>query len=313
MQTFEAQRRAEALFHEGVDHLQHGRRKRAAACFSMAWQATGLPTALNNLGAIHYEDGDAAAALKAIQPILDAREPMPYTHALASMCYNRLGEAEAAHRQLRLAIADFDKGLAKARAVGSVHPAWVEYTVFIKRAAGGLGEHDLVLRLHRRWPGQSLTFGLHYAGVAAFNLGKYAQAARLWRDVPDPNWGSVTQLYALVAEMIGRGLVPPFPLEYEIIEAREMRGVSPEGARERVRIGRFRVIALAAAFKQVRTQVEASALVEALIFNTGEWGLDLSQRWLQAPTLPLLLKRGVESALGKRTGTDPQPGPGSEE
>lgn len=300
MQTFKAQRRAEALCEEGVEHLQHGRRQRAANCFRMAWKASRLPTALNNLGALHYEDGKAAAALKAIQPILDSQEPMPYTHALASLCHSSLGQTEAAHRQLQLAIADFDEGLESAKAAGSVHPAWVDYTVFIKRAAGGLGEHDLVLQLHGRWPGQSLSFGLHYAGVAAFNLGQYAQAARLWRQVPDPDWGSITRLYALVAEKVERGQVPPFPLEYQMIVPEEMRDMSPAGARARVRIGRFRVVSLAAAFLQVQNQAQASALVEALIFNTGEWGLDLGQRWLQDPAIPFMLKRGVESALGKR-------------
>ena len=50
----------------------------------------------------------------------------------------------------------------------------------------GLGDYRLVLDLHSRWPGRELARGAFIAGVAAFNLGKYGQAIRIWERVRDP-------------------------------------------------------------------------------------------------------------------------------
>lgn len=272
---------------------------RAASCFRQAWELARLPTALNNLGALHYNQGDPAAALEAIQPLLRDPEPLPYTHAMASICLHDLGQPGPAEAQLERAIADFEEGLRQWRARGPVPPEWIQYTVMIKRAAGELGQHRRVLQLHRRWPGKSLDYGLHYAGVAAFNLGWYAEAARLWRKLPDPDLASVTELYAFVAQQVERGQVPPFALEYEMLAPGDLVAATRADVRAKMVQGRFRVLSLAAAFKMASTPVEARALVKTLVCDTGDWGAELARRWQNDPTLPRLLKRAVTAVVKK--------------
>lgn len=167
------------------------------------------PVALNNWALCRYLAGDYQDALALLAPLLVGDELAPFSHALASRAWTARGERERARDQLREAVRDFDRGL------GQCDLGWVEYTSLIKRAAGEFGDHRLVLDLHGRWPGRDLATGAFYAGVAAFNLRKFAQAAKYWRRISDRGWPRLMEAYARVADLAEQGVVPPFALEYE--------------------------------------------------------------------------------------------------
>jgi hypothetical protein len=111
-------------------------------------------------------------------------------------------------------VAEFEAGLRLLRN-GSAESvkAWREYTVMINRAAAALDDYCLVYDLYRCWESLQGEPGDHFdGGVVAFNLGKYRQAARIWRRVHDPHWRFV-RAYVAAAEAVAAGIVPPFAME----------------------------------------------------------------------------------------------------
>ena len=283
--------RAEDLIDQGRAHLDAGRREEAERCFRDAAGVSPIPPALNNWALCRHLAGDHAGALRILAPLLGSAEPAPFSRALASLAQAAQGEREAAHRLLLAAIRDFDAGPTKA----VPPPAWVEYTLIIKQAAGGLGEHRLLLDLHGRWPGRDLPLGAFCAGVAAFNLRKYVQAAKYWRRITDPEWDRLMAAHAQVADLAERGLVPPFVLEYDPSYKWDPKQQDAAAARELAARGTVRVRMLAYLF--MGEAEGPAALVDALINATGPWGLDLGQRLLAGSTVPMSLKTGAAKAL----------------
>lgn len=146
--------------------------------------------------------------LEALAPNIGPEAPPnPYAHSLAVQALVALGREKEARAELREAIRDFDDGLAASRRVGWVPDSWKEYTRMVLRAAGSLKEHRLVYDLYRRWDSYHVVWECVYlAGVAAFNLKRFLQAARYWaagrRDGPP------VRCRAAVALLADRGDIP---------------------------------------------------------------------------------------------------------
>jgi tetratricopeptide (TPR) repeat protein len=291
MQVHLAQSKAETLLNKGRAHLDAGQRAQAEVCFQQASRTFMTPVALNNWALCRYLAGDYKDALSILQPLLGAPDPLPYTHALASLSYTAMGNTERAHEQMRAAIHDFDRGLDRG---GAADLGWAEYTVTIKRAAGEAGEHRLVLDLHGRWPGRNLPSGAFAAGAAAFNLGRFGQASKYWRGIADPVWVRLMEAYALVASLAENRLVPQFLLEYEPYIEQPPKDVSPEVVKALASKGAVRVGLLATAFAAPDSN---AAIIDALIGHTGGWGIDLGQRLLAGSRVPISVKMGAAKAL----------------
>ncbi|HYF91470.1 MAG TPA: hypothetical protein VD969_04410 [Symbiobacteriaceae bacterium] len=286
-----AESKAEALLDEGRAHLDAGRREKAEACFRQAAKTYLTPTALNNWALCRHLAGDHRETVSLLAPLLKSPDPLPFTHALASQAYTALGEENFAIEEVRAAVRDLDRGLAGARAGD---PAWIEYTATIKRAAGEAGDHRLVLDLHGRWPGREHPTGVFAAGVAAFNLGKFGQAAKYWRRIADPGWVRLMEAYILVAELAEQGTVPPFSLEYDPNYEFDPNDHSPAAVKAQAAMGAVRIRFLAMAFLKPDS---SAPMIDALIGETGSWGIELGRRLLAAPRLPMGLKMGAAKAL----------------
>jgi len=289
--------RAQALNDQGLAYLREGDPDTAAACFKEAWKLGALPPALNNLATIHFENGKPTEALQELQPLLEVESPLPYTHALASLCHSALEQPDAARRHLSRAIRDFDRGWHQLRRTVGDDPAWTEYTVIIKRAAGYLGEHRLLLELHSRWPGSAHPVGAFWAGVAHFNLGKFNRAARAWDRVQDRNLGPTAEAFGEVASLVDRGVVPPFPLEYDLLRSEPEGEMTEEVSTNMLKRGAVRMPYLYHLFQSPENSEQAVNMTLELIHRTGEWGVTLGQSLLKASGAPMTLKMGAARAL----------------
>lgn len=288
--------KAEALMDKGRAHLDAGRRKQAEACFRASARTHLTVHALNNWALCRYLDGDYDDALHILTPALGGAAPAPFTRALASLIRSAQGQQVAARELLNAAIRDFEAGLADPAVRGTAAaPGWIEYTIMIKRAAGELGDHRLVLDLHKRWPGRDLPPGAFFAGVAAFNLRKYPQAARYWQRIAHRDWTRLMDAHARVAELAERGVVPPFALEYDLKTGWEENNKDPEAARALAARGAVRVRLLAVMFSEEAD--DAATMAQGLIGETGEWGIDLGRRLLAGSNVPVTLKMGAAKAL----------------
>lgn len=290
--------KAIALTAQGSELMQQGKLDEAIACFRQAWQEAGLVAALNNWATALYYQDKPAEALQVLDQLQDPALIHPYRHALASRCYTALGDLQRARECLQRAVRDFEAGRFRIRAFAGTEQEWIEYTTIIKEAATELGDYRLVLDLHNRWPGRELARGAFLAGVAAFNLGKYRQAIRIWERVRDPAWIGPLSGYVLVAQWTDRGVIPPFQLDSDPPDAELLRNLTPEQADKLPVEGSLRLYMLATVFAMADEEPdEEVTLVAEIIRRTGDWGMDLGRRILESASLPIGLKFGAARAL----------------
>jgi len=215
----QVQQQATALLNEGRKALRADDPEKARTHFARAAELCPMPAALNNLAAVVYQyDRDPARALQILTPNLKVTDwsPQPFAYGLAARCLTALGRADAARTHLERAVAEFDRGLK-----GALQP-WqgavetlVEYTPLLIRAAGELGDHEWAWSIYQRWESlHSVPMSFYYGGVAACNLGRYAEAAEAWLQVPQDEWPALRELAAIIR--LGHyGLLPPLSLPYE--------------------------------------------------------------------------------------------------
>ncbi|MGE5508871.1 MAG: tetratricopeptide repeat protein [Chitinophagales bacterium] len=287
----------ERLLDEGKAHLEAGRLGKAEACFRAVAKASDLPPARNNWAFCRFKRGDYAGALEVLQPLLHGVVPAPYSRALASLSCSALGERGKARQHLEQAVRDLDAVLGvQAHPWGAAEPAWVEYSVVVAEAAIKLGDYRMVLGLHSRWPGREFANRGFLAGIAAFNLGRFERAAKYWQKVTDPKWVRALSAFILVANLAQQGLVPPFPLESDSADTRQVRDEASLSALIRTS-GAARVPILAALFGGV-PYLPTGALRQ-LIAQTEDWGLELGRRVLKG-SVALNLKMEAAHALVDR-------------
>ena len=210
--------------------MAEGRWREAIALFAEAAplveEAEIEPSFYNNLALCHEQLGEYEEALAVLAPNLrSGATPSAFAHGLAARILHKLGRQEEAIAQLQLGIEDFALVLDFFRQTKTPpEEDFREYLIVLQEAAGMLGRHRTVLELHKRW--QSLYVSPHnwfLAGVAAFNLGRYRQAAGCWRlEGTLKEWRFLDD-YRLVAEEVESGLIPPFPLPYQPLALEEMK------------------------------------------------------------------------------------------
>jgi hypothetical protein len=163
---------------------------------------------------------------------------------------------------------------------------------------GSLGEHKWVIDVCKRWLQYSDDWELIYqAGVASFNLGRFIPAASYWSKI-----GHVPSVANMqfVAQLVERGTVPPFQLEYELPDPevvgtmleRETRTIGKKGLRSGIVIMSMLEMAFDAA--------EAKDVIEImypLLVATGTWGKDLGFGLMQSEAVSKTIKTGVGSVM----------------
>ena len=287
--------RAEELIERGKRHLEVGEREQAERCFRAAAQLRALPQAVNNWALCRFLAQDYDAAYQILSPLLAEGSPTPYSHALASLCLSAEGDELNAQIELRAAIRDFETGLGWPLTVSSAPAGWLEYADIISQAAGALRDHKLVLELYRRWGitnQPDLTFA---AGVAAFNLRRFAQARKYWTQVGDRRWQPWAAVCAQVAELCEAGVVPPFELSYQDDIADWLRVTQKEGAVQLANSSYARAFMIAKTFSPDEENPQLSA--EALVAASGEWGVAFGRNLIKLSRVPLPIKMGAAAGL----------------
>lgn len=284
------------LLDEGRRHLETRDFRRAETCFRDAAGAAEIPAARNNLALCRHMRGDHWGALKILNPLLQCPTPAPFSRALASRAFHALGDRGMALKSLKEAMRDFEVGLASPLRRGGLSESdWVEYSLAMEQAALELGEHKMVLDLHNRLPGRQTGEEGFLAGIAAFNLGRYEQAAKYWRRVSDPNWVRPLSAFVWIAELSGQGVIPRLILDGEPVPD-PSKTKNPEKLRESIRTRHTARVPLLAAFFDPAAGLPRGTL-RAFIAETGEWGVELGRRVLRASQASVDLKMEAAQAL----------------
>jgi tetratricopeptide (TPR) repeat protein len=303
---------AERLLGEGRRLAARGDLAKAAEWFERAVKVCALPAALNNLALAHLEHHrDPDAALKILAPNLADAAPQPYAHALAARCLVRLGDTTEALRRLDASIRDFECAIEVLdRLADDALVTVSEYTAIILQAAGDVGDDRQVWTLYQRWQRwHVLPVCDFFAGTAVFNLGRFEQAARLWRRVRHPEWRFLAA-YAGVAHLCAEGTVPPFRLPYappqEDQFAREVadaKSTPPEDVAARIIADPANLVMLlynlfAPDAPMAGTSVEGKeAMISALVAGGREWGERLARSLFAASRAPTSWKMAALEGL----------------
>ena len=287
---------ADDLFKQGYDHLSRHEIDQAAECFRVVAETDPQPAVLNNWALCRFAKGDSEGAFNIIRPLLRKKGSLlPFTKALASRICTATGNTVKARRHLKHALADFELG-AQVIPPGRLLPPdeWLAYIEPIKLAAGELGQHQLVLDLHRRWSGTGEPLSKHTAAVAAFNLERFDDASRYWSSIKDRSWAGAVKAHKAVADLALRRIVPRFDLHYDIGRQPSLPA-GENGPREYIDSPEARVHILSIIFEG--KAAGGSALLGLLIENSGEWGKALGQNLLGVSDLPMHLKIEAAEAL----------------
>ncbi|HPT82366.1 MAG TPA: hypothetical protein PLM25_00620 [Limnochordia bacterium] len=273
------------LDEQGKTQLRRGQWTEAIQTFSAMLELEDHPMIRNNLATAYYSSGQLQEAWAALKPELDQGVFGPYSWALASMIAFDLGRSSEAREYLERAIALFELGGRDPEELGFDPDGWWEYTVIIKRAAGHLGDHRLIVDLHRRWERFYRTpEDFFQAGVALFNLHYPLEAAEVWSQVRDRQW-SFLQAYISVAKLVDQGLVPSFTLPYSPPEFRKPENSSSEDVQKLLSHGGNRVLVLDTLFTPGFPREAAQQSIRALA-SLGEWGSAFAHSLFQSSMVP---------------------------
>ncbi len=301
--------KVEKLIHKGQKLLSQGNYQGAAKVFANALKRDGSVSIRNNLALSLYLSDQPEEALKILEPAFQAERPdqqaNPFTYALASRISAALGRADAAKNWLDAAVQLFDRMVKLYEEYFGVVPdSFREYTTMIMGAAADLMEHRTVLELYRRWRDYHLTWETKFlAGIAAFNLGKYKQAVRLWAGTEEVYQASA--LMQQVAFLVERGIIPPFemgykqPWEKELTEGLDSAADDEEKIRQSVQDGFLRMGLLT--FLLVQKDTEAAARIAYSLVTYGEeWGERLGWNMLESAYFSAEVKMAAAEALTDR-------------
>ncbi|MDI6872365.1 MAG: tetratricopeptide repeat protein [Bacillota bacterium] len=296
MSDFDAQL-AEAfrLLEQGQRYLDARDFRQAEACFRASLAAAEIPAARNNWALCRHMGKDHQGTLEILTPLLQGSGPAPFSRALASRAWRTLGNELMARRFFKEAVRDFEAGLAAPHLRGGVSLAdWLDYAVALEQAALELGDYRMALDLHNRLSSAHRPAQADFlAGIAAFNLRRYEQAVKYWRRVTEPQWVRPLRAFIQVAELCHQGVVPPLTLESE--PAFGPPAKDPSALRELLRTKQSARLPILAAIFDPALEMPDGVL-RGLIAETGDWGVELGRRVLQASRVPLDLK--MEAAHG---------------
>ena len=142
----------------------------------------------------------------------------------------------------------------------------------------------------------------HLAGIAAFNLHQYNKARISWKKMHQLDGKEEGLLYAKIAVLTEKGVIPPFTVDYLRESAYvHLRHQHMEEMEEPVAGG-----AKQQALKQVANEQleelfhfvhEGVGWMSLLILQTDEWGVQLGRNLLKETDIPVVLKSEIEELL----------------
>jgi tetratricopeptide (TPR) repeat protein len=286
------------LDQEAHNQLKSEKWDEAVQTFTMLLEIDDNPALRNNLAYALSKQGRNDEALDVLGPTLASTELNPFSRALASLILQDMQRKGDSIEHVKEAIRHFDRGVKNPLAVGIDPRAWREYTVIIKRAAGCLGDHRLVIDLHRRWERYyQMPEDLFQVGVAYFNLGYPDRAAKVWSRMARGDW-SFVQGYIETATAVGLGTVPGFDLPYlppRFDKSEE--GMTAECFKEELLDGGCRALVLAQVLKLELPEGMSAELVRTLVSLDDDWGISFGQAVLDSNSMPMSWKTSAAKAL----------------
>ena len=280
----------------GKKQLNAGHWEEAAETFRKLLELDDHPVVRNNLATAYYNSGKVDEAWEVLAPELAKDVISPFAWALASMIACDQGRGLEAREYLERSIFLFERGVRDPRELGFKPEAWREYTVIIKRAAGHLGDHRLVLNLHKRWERYYQSpEDLFQVGVAFFNTHYPLRAVQVWSRIRERGWGFL-EGFAITARLVDQGVVPHFLLPYSAPDFGPLAEPTVEEVRRKLEHGGNRALILANLFDPDFPRSMAQESVFRLV-SLGEWGLAFGRSLLESSIPPMELKMAAGMAL----------------
>lgn len=300
-----SEEKAEELNQKGRALLEEEKLEEALEVLQEAQRISYSPAVTNNLATVYFLRGEVEKTLQILEPNLSSTAPYnPYAHGLAVQALAALNKKEEAYQQLEEAVADFEVGIAEYFYDTPIPDFWKEYTVIILRAAGALREHRKVLELFNRWKKYHIMWECSYlGGVAAFNMKRFAQAAKFWSS--GKNGGKFSYALQRIAFLAERGTIPPFELEYELPSPSKLQSLvekastSDEHDKELSKRGIIRIHFLSLVLESEAEEDLVDFALEKLIVNGEKWGQELGEELLASGSFSMTVKFGAAKALTK--------------
>ncbi len=317
MQDYTDEQAAEALslMEEGMDLMSAGEFDEAERILRRAVDVCAIPRVMNNLAALYVHRGEHEEALAVLEPNLLSGEPSPYAHATAARCHIALGRPDEAAAEAERAVQDFQAG--RPTGIGwmfrSEEAGWYEYVVPVFRSLGDLGEHRRIWQLYQQWQtGIDEPAAHYYAGIAAFNLGRFRQAERAWRRVKDKDWRFL-EGFSFMAELCRTDGLPGLVLDYRMptMDMDDIPDTDAADGEDSRRIVAWLMdhpanLMLHLGFVLSGHDVSGGdILLKALVHLGGEWGEEFGRKLLRSGRVPDRLKMPVLSGLIAKGVLDP--------
>lgn len=261
-------------------------------------------SALNNLAAVIYYQGEPTRSLNILEPMLadSSFTGSPFTYSLAAKLLAVVGRHNEARTRLKESIALFEDNLALLDELDIDKIAWYQYTVQIMRGAGALSDHRLVIDLYRRWEKYHVSWENQFlAGIAAFNLKRFKQAASFFNI--KTKGGALAKPMQEAAQLMETETIPPFSLEYEIPDAEEysrrIKNAQSDDSwkAELAGQGNFRLLLLTELFGEDLDIEHAKCNLSLFIVHGGDWGRELGLYLLESKSIPRELKKTAAALL----------------
>ncbi len=279
-----------------------------------------IPVIVNNLATVYRYTERYEEALVVLEPVLttgDDAPPNPYGHALAAQCLFRLGELDRATAAAERAVKQFDAG--RPPSTGWVfsreQAEWFDHATSIFKAFGDLGNHLRVWKLYQDWQtGIRDPAACYYAGVAAFNLGRYGSAEVVWRQVGGRDW-MFLEGFRFVAHLCESDNLPMPILNYEPpsnsekfwqkIDLAMESGDTDSMTRLFLEHSPNVLVVLGRIFAE-EPSFSDELIIQEFVFYGEQWGEEFGRRLLLARRVSDDLKMAAARALVDRGLVDPE-------
>jgi len=251
----------------------------------------------NNLATALVYQGKFSEAKAALEPNIAVNKAMSsYFLGLMSLLQSACGERAKGQSLFKQGVLRFEVETNRGEFAGS-EP---EYALMLMRAGVVAQAHKQVCEFYRSHLKKYDLGEIHrLAGISAFNLKRFPQAAAYWtRMTPE---GEATHPAALVAQRAAMGEIPHFLITYSEQEAvhlsHPMDRVLELNDREEPFTGDVILALLELLLMKGTTDHELSQITRMLILQTGPWGFDFGKRLLQSDMVGLPVKHQALEAL----------------
>lgn len=267
----------EELIQQGLEYLRNAEWQLAERNFRVILNVREVPYVRTKLAMACYMQERYEEAWAVLEPNLTAEVMEPYARAWAAelcRCENRILEAR---KFLKDGIRQYEWGTTNIEAMGISPEIWHYAAVVLKKVAGTLDDHELVLDLQDRWTSYPPFLEDYYlAGIAYFNLYQYENAVDVWRKFQNEGF-SPGEVLITGTRLIQGGAVPHFPLEYSLPSYSPYLKDGQVSVEQLGEGGVVRLLTMGALFGDPDLSVEQGELVRLLVNVGGSWGLALAK------------------------------------